>query len=83
MSPRPDDGPEDAIAFIIMAIAQHKLRQPTAAAAAPAKGEAILTQRLPDLAKGDRYDDDWHNWLRSQYLRREAEALVGRAPAPK
>jgi tetratricopeptide (TPR) repeat protein len=47
MTPKPDGGPEDATAFIIMAMAHHRLRRPTEAAAALAKADAILKQRLP------------------------------------
>jgi hypothetical protein len=67
----------DAAAFVILALAQHQLVEVEESRAALGRAQAILAKKMPNPAKGERFGVDWHDWLRSQILCRQAEALIG------
>jgi Tfp pilus assembly protein PilF len=73
----------DATAFAVLAMAQHRLGQSQEASAALTKARAILAKYMPDPARGRPFADDWHSWLHSQILCREAEALLKKGSAVK
>ncbi len=66
----------DASAFAVLAMAQHRLGQQEKARAALRSGHAIVGEKMPDPAAGRPFDGMWQDWLHSQILLREAEALL-------
>jgi serine/threonine protein kinase/uncharacterized protein HemY len=82
VAPRADGDSLDATAFAVLALAQHRLCQADDARAALTKALAILTRKMPRSDKGQSFDGDWHNWLRSKILCREAEQQLGRQASP-
>jgi tetratricopeptide (TPR) repeat protein len=74
--PRADGGPLDASLFAVLALAQHRLGRPQEARAALADARTLLAQKMPDPRKGRFFGGDWHDWLRTEVLTREAEGLL-------
>ena len=70
----------DVEAYMVMAMAQHRSRQPDQARAALAKGVEIAETKLPKLDSGD-LGDDWLDWIIAHALMSEAKALLGTQPA--
>jgi tetratricopeptide (TPR) repeat protein len=66
----------DASGFAVLAMAQHRLRQKEQARAALHSGQAIVAEKMPDPAAGRPFEGMWQDWLHSQILLREAEALL-------
>jgi tetratricopeptide (TPR) repeat protein len=66
----------DASAFAVLAMAEHRLGQQEKARAALHSGQAMVAEKLPDPAAGRPFDAMWQDWLHSQILLREAEALL-------
>jgi non-specific serine/threonine protein kinase/serine/threonine-protein kinase len=66
----------DALAFSILAMAQHRLGKTEEARSALADAQRILLTKMPKTEKGQTFGDDWHDWLHSQILYREAEELL-------
>jgi tetratricopeptide (TPR) repeat protein len=66
----------DALAFSILAMAQHRLGKTEEARSALADAQRILLTKMPKTETGQRFGDDWHDWLHSQILYREAEELL-------
>jgi tetratricopeptide (TPR) repeat protein len=65
----------DAIALALLAMTRKQLGQVKQAHAALKQAQALLADKQPQLDKG-RGLYDWHNWLRSLILSREAESLL-------
>jgi serine/threonine-protein kinase len=70
-------GSLDATALAVLAMARKQQGQAEEARKALEQARAILAQKLPQPDRGQHFDGDWHNWLRSQILCREAESLLG------
>src|SRR5262249_34908686 len=75
-APKPAGLVDDAVAFAVLAMVHHPLRQAEEARAALTEAQAILAKRMPDPAQGRPFDEDWGEWLQSQLLVREAEGLL-------
>jgi serine/threonine protein kinase len=69
--PRPD-----APAYLVRAMAQHRLARPNEARAALAKGADIVNARLLKVEKNVALDENWVDWLIAHILLREAQALI-------
>jgi hypothetical protein len=76
VAPKADGGHLDATAFAVQAMAHYRLGQAAEARTALARGQAIIAQKMPDPGRGQRFGGDWHDWLHSQILLREAEGLL-------
>jgi tetratricopeptide (TPR) repeat protein len=70
---------QDALAFAVLALAQHRLGRDREAGAALASAQAILAKKMPDFGKGQSFGPDWCDWLHGQLLCREAEELLKKA----
>jgi tetratricopeptide (TPR) repeat protein len=66
----------DALAFSILAMAQHRLGKGEEARMALSNAQAIIATKLPKAEGGETFSDDWHDWLHCQILCREAEGLL-------
>jgi tetratricopeptide (TPR) repeat protein len=87
-SPRVGGVHWDATAFVVMAMATHRLglapgadalRLAAEARMALGHAQAILAQKLPDPKEGRPFDGrDFHDWLHAQLLVHEAEGLLPR-----
>jgi serine/threonine protein kinase/tetratricopeptide (TPR) repeat protein len=40
------------------------------------QARSVIDQRMPKAERGERFGDDWHDWLRCQVLLKEAESVV-------
>ena len=67
----------DALAYLVLAMAEHRLRHPEAAREAFRKGTEIVEQNLPKLESGD-ISGYWVDWIFADALHREAKALIER-----
>jgi tetratricopeptide (TPR) repeat protein/serine/threonine protein kinase len=65
-----------ATVFSVLAMAHHQRGEDKEARAALVKAQTILTKKMPNPAKGQWFGADWHEWLHSQILYREAEGLL-------
>jgi hypothetical protein len=70
----------DASGFAVRAMAQHRLGQNEKARAALHSGQVIVAGKMPDSGDDRPFDGMWQDWLHSQILLREAEALVNAKP---
>jgi hypothetical protein len=77
-APITDGRHADATGFAVLAMAQHQLRQSEAAGAALASARQILSVKMPNPTEGRPFGDDFHDWLHSCVLVREAEGLIGK-----
>jgi hypothetical protein len=67
----------DATGFALLAMASHRLGRAEEAKAALAEARAILSEKMPDPTKGQRYDAGfWHDWVHAQLFCREAGTLL-------
>jgi hypothetical protein len=66
---------KDATAYVVLAMAQMKLKQTAAARTAFDKGADIVEKKLPKLDSGD-LGFEWENVLIANILMREARALI-------
>ena len=66
----------DALAFSILAMAQHRLGNLEEARTSFSNAKRIILAKMPKIEKGETFNDDWHDWLHAQILYREAEALL-------
>jgi tetratricopeptide (TPR) repeat protein len=60
-------------AYLILAMAQHRLGQAAKAGESLNRAAKIMDQQVPDLANAG---GSWHGWLINQIFRSEAEALI-------
>jgi tetratricopeptide (TPR) repeat protein len=67
-----------ANAHFLLAMAQHRLGRAAAARATLARALEISSRQVPTLARSGGY---WHDWLITDLLRGEAEALVAGKPS--
>jgi tetratricopeptide (TPR) repeat protein len=81
VAPRPQGDSLDAGAFAVLALAHDRLCHGEDARAALAKAQAILAHKTPRPEKGQHFGGNWHDWLRSQILCREAEQRLGQQAA--
>ncbi len=58
---------------------QQQIKQPDLARASLDKAVQTITTKMPRIDKGELGDSMWNDWLTSQALLREANALLGRA----
>ncbi len=68
----------NAEAYLVLGMAQWKLKQQAASRASIAKGVGIIDADFPKLEEGD-LGGAWIDWIMARQLRREAEALLERA----
>jgi serine/threonine protein kinase/predicted Zn-dependent protease len=87
LAPKADGGREDATAFTVLALAQHRLGQTEEARAALANARAVAAARMADPREGRPFGQDWSDWVHFRILYREAEGLLTGAgterPAPE
>jgi tetratricopeptide (TPR) repeat protein/serine/threonine protein kinase len=76
VNPRASGDSLDAAALALLAMSRKQQGQTEAARTALSQARALLDHKLPEFDKGQRFGDDWHDWLRSQILCREAESLL-------
>jgi tetratricopeptide (TPR) repeat protein len=62
-----------ASAWFLSAMIQHRMGRTDDARAALARAQKIIAARIPPLHQAE---ESWHDWLITQVLRREAEALI-------
>ena len=75
--PKADGIHWDATKFAVLAMAYQGQARTEDAEVALAKAKAILTEKMPDPAKGRPFETgNWHDWLHAQVLCREAEKLI-------
>ena len=79
-SPMSEGAPRDALAFAVLAMARHRLGQLEDAHAALTSAQRIVSAKLPNLAKGETFGDDWCDWLHCQVLCREAGEMLREEP---
>jgi tetratricopeptide (TPR) repeat protein len=60
-------------AYLILAMAQHRLGQAAKAGESLNRAVKIMDQQVPDLANAG---ESWHDWLINRIFRSEAEALI-------
>jgi hypothetical protein len=70
-----------ALALLLLAMAQHQLRQTEEASQALAKASSLVEEHLPKLATGE-LGGGWHDWLIAEILRREAAKLIAGLTEP-
>jgi serine/threonine-protein kinase len=70
-----DGSNTDATAFAVQAMALYHLAKAAEARTALERAQAIIAQKMPHPSRGQRFGGDWHDWLHSQILLREAEGL--------
>jgi tetratricopeptide (TPR) repeat protein len=81
-APRVNATHYDAAKFSVIAMAQYRLGHSDKALAARDNAQAIMA-KMPDLAKGQLLDGDWHDWVHAQVLSREAESLLEESRATR
>jgi tetratricopeptide (TPR) repeat protein/tRNA A-37 threonylcarbamoyl transferase component Bud32 len=74
-APVPDGNEFDACVFATLSMAEHQLGNADKARAALTSAKAIVTNKRPDPANGRPFVN-WHEWLHSDTVLREAEVLV-------
>jgi formylglycine-generating enzyme required for sulfatase activity/tetratricopeptide (TPR) repeat protein len=77
VAPKSDDGSLAATAYVILALAEHRRGHAAEARQALARAWLLLQEGWLGLYRGQTLGSDWHDWLRCELLRREAEALIG------
>jgi tetratricopeptide (TPR) repeat protein len=70
-----DGSMRDVGAYMVLAMAEHRLHQANEAQATLAEGIALAKRRLPELSSGD-LGDGWMDWVFAHALMREAKALL-------
>jgi len=76
LSPAGDGTHRDVLAFSILAMAQQRQGNVEDARTSMSKAQRILSTEMPDVAKGQTFGEDWHEWLHAQILCLEAEKLL-------
>jgi serine/threonine protein kinase/tetratricopeptide (TPR) repeat protein len=72
----------DAPAYLVVAMAQHRLNRSDEALAALTRGAGLVNARWL-RAQNPTLDENWVDWLAAQILLREAQAMIeGRPDAP-
>jgi serine/threonine protein kinase/Flp pilus assembly protein TadD len=71
-----------AVAYLVQAMAHQRLKHPTDAAIALAKGAGIVQNQFPQENSGDA-GREWPDWLIAHILLREAKALIEGVPPAK
>jgi hypothetical protein len=66
----------DATAYVILALVEHRRGRAAEARQALTRAQAIRVRSLPQFTGWPRFGVDWHDWLRFEPLRREAEGLI-------
>ncbi|MGA2175719.1 MAG: redoxin family protein [Verrucomicrobiota bacterium] len=64
-------------ANLVLAMAQFQLKQPDEARASLDKAVAVMDSQMPKIDQGEVDNGDWHDWIISRALLREARALIG------
>jgi tetratricopeptide (TPR) repeat protein len=78
VAPKPNGGALDATAYVILALAEYRLRHLTEATQALERAQVIRNRNWPQFDRGQQFEAfGWGDWLRCDVLRREAEALLG------
>jgi hypothetical protein len=80
VAPRAGGDSVDALAFAVLALVHDRRCERDQARAALSKAQAILAHKMPRPEEGQNFGADWHDWLRSQILCREAEQRLVQAP---
>jgi Flp pilus assembly protein TadD len=75
-APNPNGGSLDATAYFVLAMVEHRRGRPAEARQALARAQAIRARDWLQVAEIRRLGVDWHDWLRCEVLRREAEGLI-------
>jgi serine/threonine protein kinase/tetratricopeptide (TPR) repeat protein len=76
LAPDPQGGVHETWIYLCRALAHYRLGQADAARQALAQAHALLERQWPHFERGERFGDDWREWLIAQTLGREAEALI-------
>jgi formylglycine-generating enzyme required for sulfatase activity/tetratricopeptide (TPR) repeat protein len=76
VAPTMTDGALGATAFILRALSEHCRGHPAEARTALMNALAIRSERWLFFCHGQPFSGDWHDWLRFEALRRQAEALI-------
>jgi Flp pilus assembly protein TadD len=74
--PMPGEASHEPTVLVLLAMAYHRRNQATEARAALNKARMLEEEKFPKLDRGQRFDKEWHNWLRYRVLREEAETLI-------
>jgi tetratricopeptide (TPR) repeat protein len=74
--PLSDEASLQATVCVLLAMAHHRRNQASEARAALDEARKLEEDKLPKLDRGQRFDKEWHNWLRFRVLRHEAETLI-------
>jgi hypothetical protein len=77
----PQEPSRDAMAHIILAMSLHQGDQVALARNSLAEARVLIDKKMPQVNRGEHFNDNWSDWLRCQILLREAEALIGKDPA--
>jgi serine/threonine protein kinase len=70
-----------AQAYMVMALAQHGLKQLDQARATLAQGLQYVESNLPKLDRKNGLDEMWNDWITAQVLVHEAKTLIDANPA--
>ena len=70
-----------AQAYMVMAMAQHGLKQLDQARATLAQGLQYVESNLPKLDRKNGLDEMWNDWITAQVLVHEAKTLIDANPA--
>ena len=70
----------NATARVILAMNMFQVGQLEAARGELQQAQALIDKNMPKVERGERFGDDWHDWLRCQILLREAETLIEGRP---
>jgi tetratricopeptide (TPR) repeat protein len=74
--PKADGNCVDAMAFVVLAMAQHRHGDVKEAQQALSRAQELVKKKMPDTARGQWYGDDWIGWVHTQILLREAEEML-------
>jgi tetratricopeptide (TPR) repeat protein len=78
--PKLDGNCVDAMAFAVLAMAQHGQGDVKEAQQALSRAQELVKKKMPDTARARWYGDDWIGWVHCQILLREAEEMLKEQP---
>jgi formylglycine-generating enzyme required for sulfatase activity/tetratricopeptide (TPR) repeat protein len=70
----------DATAHVVLAMTRWQSDQKGIARRELEQTRDLFDKKMPKVDRGERFGDDWHDWLRCQILLREAETLIEGRP---
>ena len=75
-APSADGSLATRMAFLILAMAQHRLGKLDESRNGFENAQRIIATKMPKVEKGENFGDDWGGWMRPQILYREAEQVM-------